>query len=58
MFGTNDHLIKFKQHINEIHSSIKFNFNFSRKEINFLHSVIYKTQSSKLETKIYRKESH
>ena len=32
-------------------------FNFSNKEINFLGTVVYKTQSGKLETKLYRKES-
>ena len=48
--------MKFKQ-INEIHPSIKLDFNFSNKEINFLGTVVYKTQSGKLETKTYRKES-
>ena len=55
--GTIDQLIKFKQQINEVHLSIKFDFNFSNKEIDFLDAVIYKTQSGKLETKLYRKES-
>ena len=55
--GTTDQLLKFKQQINEVHSSKKFDFNFSNKEINFLDTVVYKTQSSKLETKLYRKES-
>ena len=54
---TDDQLMKFKQQINEIHSSIKFNFNFSTKEINFLDTVFYKIQSGKLETKLCRKES-
>ena len=43
---------------NEVHPSIKFDFNFSNKEINFLDTVVYKTQSTKLETKLYRKESN
>ena len=55
--GTTDQLIKFKQQINEVHSSIKFDFNISNKEIIFLDAVVYKTQSGKLETKLYRKES-
>ena len=55
--GTTDQLMKFKQQINEVHPSIKFDFNFSNKEINFLGTVVYKTQSGKLETKLYRKES-
>ena len=55
--GTTDQLMKFKQQFNKVHPSIKFNFNFSNKEINFLDTVVYKTQSGKLETKLYRKES-
>ena len=50
--------MKFKQHINEVHSSIKFNFNFSNKETNFLDKVVYKKQSGKPQTKFYWKESH
>ena len=49
--------MKFKQQINEVHPSIKFDFNFFNKEINFLDTVVYKTQSGKLEIKLYRKES-
>ena len=56
--GTTDQLMKFKQQINEVHPSIKFDFNFSNKEINFLDAAVYKTQSGKLETKLYRKESN
>ena len=55
--GTTDQLMKFKQQINEVHPSIKFDFNFSNKEVNFLDTVVYKTQPGKLETKLYRKES-
>ena len=55
--GTADQLMKFKQQINEVHPSIKFDFNFSNKATNFLGTAVYKTQSGKLETKLYRKES-
>ena len=55
--GTTDQLMKFKQQINEVHPSIKVDFNFSNKDINFLDTVLYKTQLGKLETKVYRKES-
>ena len=41
----------FKQQINKVHPSIKFSFYFS------IDTVVYKTQSSKLETKLYKKES-
>ena len=54
---TTDQLMKFKHQINEIHPSIKFVFDFSNKEINFLDTVVYKTQPGKLKTKLYRKES-
>ena len=47
--------MKFKWKINKVHRSIKFDFNFSNKEINVLDTVVYKT--GKLETKLYRKES-
>ena len=46
--------MKFKK---QVHPSIKFDFNFSNKEINLLDTVVYKTQTGKLETKLYRKES-
>ena len=49
--------MKFKQQINEVHPSIKFDFIFSNKEISFLDTIVYKTQLGKLETKLYRKES-
>ena len=52
-----DQLMKFKQQINEVHPYIKFDFNFSNKEINFLDTVVYKSQLGKLETRLYRKES-
>ena len=48
--------MKFKQQINEVHPSIKFNFNFSNKEINFLDTIVYKTQQGKLETKFETSE--
>ena len=56
--GTTDQILKFKQQINEIHPSIKFDFNFSNKEINFLDTAVFKVQSGKLETKLCRKESN
>ena len=49
--------MKFKQQINEIYPSLKIDFNFCIKEIDFLDTVVYKTQSGKLEIKLYRKES-
>ena len=51
--GTLDQLLEFKQQINEVHPSIKFDFKFLNKEINFLDTVVYKTLIAKLETKLY-----
>ena len=47
--------MKIKREINKVHPFIKFDFNFSNKETNFLDTVLYKT--GKVETKLYRKES-
>ena len=41
-------LMKFKQQINKIHTSIKPDLDFSHKEINFL-AVVYKTQSGQFQ---------
>ena len=49
-------LLEFKQRINEVHPSTKFDFNFSNKEINFLDTVVYETATHKLETKLYTKD--
>ena len=44
--------MKFKQQINEVHPSTKFDFNFSNKEINFLVTVVYKTGNQALQERI------
>ena len=36
---------------------MKFDFNFSNEQINFLDTVVYKTESGKLETKLNINES-
>ena len=48
---------KFKQRINEVHPSIKFDFKFSNKETDFLDTVKYKTLTGKFETKLYAKDT-
>ena len=50
--GTLDQLLEFKQQVNEVHPSIKFDFKFSNKEVNFLDTAVYKTPIGKLETKL------
>ena len=42
---------------NKVHPSMKFDFNFSNEQINFLDTVVYKTESGKLETKLNINES-
>ena len=37
---------------------MKFEFNFSNEEINFLDTVVYKTEWCKLEAKTYMKKSN
>ena len=49
-------MLEFKLWINEVHPYIKFDFKFSNKEINFLDTVLHKTQTSKLGTKLYTKD--
>ena len=46
--GTLDQLLEFKQRINEVHLSIKSDFKFSNKEINFLDTVVYETPTGNL----------
>ena len=53
--GTLD--LECKQRINEVYPSIKFDFKFSNKEINFLNTARYKTPTGKLEIKLYRKDT-
>ena len=54
----NFYQMEFKQQINEVHPPMKFDFKFSNKEINFFDAVVSKRHSSKLDTKLYRKESN
>ena len=56
--GTLDQLLEFKQQVNEVHPSIKFDFKFLNKEINFLDTVAYKILTGKLETKLYTKDTN
>lgn len=41
----------------ETYPSIKCDFNFSDKEINFLDCVVYETRLGKLETRFYGKKN-
>ena len=53
--GTEEELKEFLIMINSLHPTIKFDPNYSVKEINFLDTVVYKVQDCNLQTKVYRK---
>ena len=55
--GTFGQLLEFKQRIEEVYPSIKFDFKFSNKEINFLDTVVCKTPTGKLDTNLYTKHT-
>ena len=55
--GTFDQMLEFKQRISEVYPSIRFDFKFLNKDINFLDIVVYKTPTGKLETKFYTKHN-
>lgn len=48
-------LKEFIEYANTIHSTIKFEFETSEKEINFLDTTIYKTTDNKIATKLFKK---
>ena len=53
--GTEQELKQFFEEINKVHPSIKFDFNYSKSEIDFLDLKIYKDFSGKLSTKVFTK---
>ena len=53
--GTEEELKRFFQEINQVHRTIKFDYTYSKKEINFLDLIIYKDGKGKLQTKVYTK---
>ena len=44
-------------HQHQQQPSIKFDFKFSNKKNNFIDTVVYKTSTGKLETKLYQKDT-
>lgn len=53
--GTEIELKKFIEEINKVHPTIKFDYNYSKSEIDFLDLKIYKNAAGKLATKIFTK---
>ena len=54
--GSKNELQQFISRINEVHPSIKFDFNYSKTQIHFLDITITKTSTRKLLTTLHRKE--
>ena len=48
-------LESFKSEINKKHHSIKFDFKFSKKKIEFLDFLVYKDHNNHLQTTLYKK---
>ena len=53
--GSERELQSFLKEINNAHPYIKFDYTFSKKEVNFLDLTIYKDSNGKLATKLYTK---
>ena len=53
--GTEEELKRFLEEINKVHPTIKFDYTYSKDEINFLDLTIYKSEKRKLATKVYKK---
>ncbi len=53
--GTEDELKQFFEEINKVHATIKFDYKYSKKEIDFLDLTVYKDLTGKLATKVFTK---
>ena len=53
--STEENLLKFFEEVNSIHPTIKFDFEYSKKTINFLDTTIIITDDRKIKTTIYTK---
>ena len=53
--GTKEDLISFFKEINTIHDSIKFDCNYSNKQINFLDTTVFKNERNSLSIKLFTK---
>ena len=53
--GTEAELLSFFKEINTVHNSIKFDCNYSKKDINFLDTTVFKNERKTLSTKLYTK---
>ena len=53
--GTTDEFKTFAEKLNSIHATIKFDYEISTSEVNFLDTTVFIDSSGKLATKLYRK---
>jgi hypothetical protein len=53
--GTEQELLSFFKEINTVHDSIKFDCNYSKENINFLDTTVFKNKRKALSTKLYTK---
>ena len=53
--GTEAELLSFFKEINTVHNSIKFDCNYSKEDINFLDTTVFKNERKTLSTKLYTK---
>ena len=55
--GSHSNLLKFLDHMNTFHKSIKFTSEYSKQSVNFLDVKIYRDQKGKLQTTLFKKSS-
>ena len=53
--GTEAELLSFFKEINTVHDSIKFDCNYSKENVNFLDTTVFKNERRTLSTKLYTK---
>lgn len=53
--GTEAELLSFFTEINKVHDSIKFDCNYSKDNVNFLDTTVFKNERKALSTKLYTK---
>ena len=54
---TKEELEKFFKEINTVHETIKFDYEYSYEQVNFLDTTIYKDLNGNLATKLYKKKT-
>ena len=55
--GTKEQLDNFNKDLNEKHPTIRFEFEISQKQVNFLDTTVYIAANKEIKTKLYTKET-